>query len=209
MKNVSTISDTTHGRMEMSDLFRNTTNHIIVNVEGGYSNRKVDYGGETYKGISRKHWPSWEGWVIIDRYKIEQNFPSILNDNSELHLSVLVFYKENFWDKIKGDDLSTISETICLKLYDQIINFGISRPSKWFQEALNLLNRYERRYNNIRVDGKIGSVTMSTLKKALNHNSDTRILTIMRCFQGMEYISIMRKNEAQEANIGWIDRIIL
>lgn len=37
--------------------------------EGGYVNDKDDAGGETYRGISRKYNPTWQGWNMIDQYK--------------------------------------------------------------------------------------------------------------------------------------------
>ena len=37
--------------------------------EGGYVNDKDDAGGETYKGISRRYNPTWQGWTMIDSYK--------------------------------------------------------------------------------------------------------------------------------------------
>ena len=37
--------------------------------EGGYVHDSDDSGGETYRGISRRYNPTWEGWDIIDTYK--------------------------------------------------------------------------------------------------------------------------------------------
>jgi len=45
--------------------------YAIVKVnEGGYVNDPVDKGGETYAGIARNIFGSWEGWSIIDAKKI-------------------------------------------------------------------------------------------------------------------------------------------
>lgn len=46
--------------------------HIIPSTlshEGGYANHKNDKGGETYRGITRKHNPNWNGWAFIDNVK--------------------------------------------------------------------------------------------------------------------------------------------
>ena len=40
--------------------------NLIYKSEGGYANMEGDSGGETYKGISRKWFPKWEGLKIID-----------------------------------------------------------------------------------------------------------------------------------------------
>ena len=37
----------------------------IEAAEGGYVNDPDDKGGETYKGISRKANPDWNGWINI------------------------------------------------------------------------------------------------------------------------------------------------
>ena len=37
--------------------------------EGGYVNDPADAGGETYKGISRRANPKWDGWQLIDAHK--------------------------------------------------------------------------------------------------------------------------------------------
>lgn len=37
--------------------------------EGGYANHPADKGGETYRGITRKHNPEWSGWKYIDEVK--------------------------------------------------------------------------------------------------------------------------------------------
>lgn len=90
--------------------------------EGGYSNDPDDRGGETWKGIARNFHPSWGGWSIIDLYKKIPPFPECLNDNKNLENSVKRFYKEMFWDKIKGDKIK--SQSIADSLYDSAVNMG-------------------------------------------------------------------------------------
>lgn len=41
----------------------------LIKYEGYYVNDPNDYGGETYKGISRKFNPKWLGWKYIDAIK--------------------------------------------------------------------------------------------------------------------------------------------
>jgi lysozyme family protein len=46
--------------------------HIVNDTlkhEGGYANHPADKGGETYRGITRKHNSEWEGWRYIDEVK--------------------------------------------------------------------------------------------------------------------------------------------
>lgn len=97
----------------------------VLKYEGGYVNDPNDNGGETYKGISRKFWSKWEGWVIIDKYKKSKvNFPKVLDGDTKLQDLILTFYKTNFWDKIGGDKIN--SQSIADLMFDGAINEGIS-----------------------------------------------------------------------------------
>lgn len=99
--------------------------------EGTYSNDSLDNGGETYCGISRKNFPHWEGWIEIDEYKINvSNFPSCLKLNEYLPEMIESFYKENFWDKIRGDEIP--NQDLANQTYDMSVNSGV-------HEALKLL----------------------------------------------------------------------
>ena len=37
--------------------------------EGGFVDDPSDSGGMTYAGVSRKWFPNWEGWKIVDAHK--------------------------------------------------------------------------------------------------------------------------------------------
>ena len=67
-------------------------------LEGGYQLHEVsgDRGGMTYAGIARNAWPKWPGWVKIDAGEMD----------GELTGLVRTFYKDHFWDKIRGDGIT-------------------------------------------------------------------------------------------------------
>lgn len=94
----------------------------------GYVNSVTDRGGETVGGISRKNWPNWEGWKIIDEAKTKPNFPKSLVSNTKLFYLLLDFYDVNFWSKIQGDRITDqkIAETIL----DGAVLEGISSAVK-------------------------------------------------------------------------------
>lgn len=176
-------------------------------VEGGYSNRKNDKGGETFRGVSREHFPDELFWKIVDANKSNQEFPECLDDNESLDKCIMDFYRKEFWRRPNIEMIDHVSPIVAHKLYDLCVNFGKSRPSKWLQRTLNLLNRNEKAYADIKVDGAIGMRTKATLLHSLDHNPVDRILTVMKCIQGSEYVSIMEQYPEQEENIGWFDRI--
>jgi lysozyme family protein len=96
------------------EAYKNTGGH-----EGGWT---VDNGGQTYQGISRKGWPGWEGWRLIDGYIKSNGQPkkrSFFNHPGINNL-VPVFYKKNYWDKISGDAIQ--NQTIANFIYDFYVN---------------------------------------------------------------------------------------
>jgi len=100
----------------------------VLKTEGGYANDPSDKGGETYKGISRKNWPSWDGWEIIDSAKKLPNFPKSLYRLVFLNDGVVLFYKVNFWDKIGGNNLK--NQSIGEMLLDSAVNEGFKPAIK-------------------------------------------------------------------------------
>lgn len=66
--------------------------------EGGYVNDKDDAGGETYRGISRKYNPTWQGWTMIDSYK---NIILLVVKNLNLNLIMMFNFKNLFGKNIK------------------------------------------------------------------------------------------------------------
>jgi len=100
----------------------------ILKVEGGYANDPDDNGGETFKGISRKFWPSWDGWEIIDKAKKLPDFPKSLNRLVFLNDLVILFYKQNFWDKIVGNNIK--DQAIAEIIVDSAVNEGIKPAIK-------------------------------------------------------------------------------
>lgn len=113
--------------------------HAIAKVlkhEGGYVNDPDDTGGETYKGVSRKNWPRWMGWVFVDNAKKQTGFPSSLGKISELQDSVMAFYRDNFWNKVGGDQID--EQDIADMLVDAAVNEGIKPAVKRAQKICGI-----------------------------------------------------------------------
>ena len=122
--------------------------------EGEYANDPDDAGGETYKGISRKHHPTWNGWKIIDKLKQEhpRGFKTKLKGNSELQAMVDDFYKRNYWNHLHLDNLA--NQELANQVFDTAVNCGIKPAVKIIQKVLG-----------IPADGKLGPVTIEAMKK--------------------------------------------
>jgi lysozyme family protein len=177
-----------------------------MGAEGGYTNDLTDRGGETYKGVSRRYHPDWEGWIIIDDLKTKPNFPKNLESNSDLQALIRRFYKENYWNINKLDLFS--DQAVAEEMFDTGVNMGTKRAATYLQTALNCLNKQQVLYGDIDEDGKIGSATIYVMNTLLSKESSELLLKIMNVLQGNHYIEYMRQYPEQEKFArGWFQRV--
>ncbi len=185
-----------------TEAYRLTSAH-----EGGYSNDRIDRGGETYRGISRIHHPDWVGWAVIDAARREPGFPKQLKSDRSLQASVKKFYKARYWEAFQGDDIP--DQGIANELYDTAVNMGLRRAVRFLQSGLNLLNRDEKDYKDLVVDGWFGAKTSATLLVYLKKDKDpSALLKLMNIQQGARYAAIMSADASQERFArGWLKRV--
>jgi len=186
---------------EFSEAFDITSAH-----EGGYANDPVDRGGETYCGIARLRHPHWTGWRRIDARRRKAGFPKGLARDGALQQAVKDFYRVAFWDRLGGDAVP--DQAVANELYDTAVHMGVRRAVRFLQSSLNLLNRNQKDYADLIVDGWFGDKTLATLSKLLNkdRNSDA-LVKMMNIQQGARYVEIMAGDASQERFArGWIKR---
>jgi lysozyme family protein len=120
--------------------------------EGGYSFAPGDTGLETFAGVSRKFWPHWRGWAMIDVYKANHGTKGInsLLANPDMINDIDQFYKTNFWDVNKLDSIK--DQQIANSVYDMGVNAGVATAAKMLQVAAKAM-----------VDGVIGSGTIAAV----------------------------------------------
>lgn len=164
--------------------------------EGGYVLDPDDRGGETYCGIARNKHPECPCWEIIDRMKASHGFPTILSADAALEQAVRYFYKVEFWDKCHCDEIA--SQAVANEIFDTAVLMGKSTVATFLQKALNALNRQQRDYPNVSVDGVIGPMTLGALSSYLGSDTDELLLVVMNGLQVAREISIMEKDESQE-----------
>lgn len=185
--------------------------------EGGYSNHANDRGGETYMGIARKLHPHWLGWPIIDSYKgsvYAKSLSDVLFENVELQKLVRSFYKESFWPA----SFDQLDQDVANELFDTGVNQGLGTAVKYFQKALNLLNRNQRDYPNVKEDGAIGPLVLASYQSLIStknypsrsYNKVVKVLLkLMNHFQMQRYIDLIESDEHQEDFLfGWTERVI-
>ena len=99
--------------------------------EGGYANIPGDHGGETYMGIARNFFPKWSGWAVVDKHKpLKSN--QFIHD-VELNALVEQFYKDNFWNPIKGDLIE--DQDLANQAFDMAVNAGVGTAINLLKES--------------------------------------------------------------------------
>lgn len=169
-------------------------------AEGGYVNDPQDKGGETYKGIARKMHPDWKGWPLVDLIKrINGDFES----NQNLQDAVKDFYRAEFWEKLRCDEIDQISEVVAEELFEAAVNCGPANGVRFLQRALNRCNVNGTLYADITEDGIIGKGTIGAVKKCLEKPVAVKLLC--RCQNGEQYIYYTKLSQ-HERYRGWFAR---
>lgn len=181
----------------------NIAHRITLGHEGGYANDPVDRGGETYKGIARNFWRSWAGWRVIDTIKSQVgSTTSAINraaaSNQELQNHVDAFYKQNFWDVNRLDQIN--DQQVANEVYDTGVNMGVSVAARFLQNALNVLSG-----SGLVEDGIIGPMTV----RATNSANSRVLYNMLNILQGQRYMEIVRSNPSQRKFVvGWFNNRI-
>lgn len=172
--------------------------------EGGFTDDPVDPGGMTYRGISRRFFPSWVGWPAIDQILAEGRGLEVRR--GVLDPDVRQFYKTEFWDSCNGDALPP---EIAAEVFDSAVNCGVTTACAWIQRALNLLNRNGKEYPDVAEDGKLGPGTLLALQAHVSKEGTAKVLLkVMNLLQGAHYLEIMQKSPTQEKYArGWLNRV--
>lgn len=99
------------------------------------------------------------------------------------------------------------SEAIAEELIDSGVNCGTGRASKWLQQSLNVLNRGERDYADLVVDGEVGQATIHALRGYLRNRGtqgERVLLRALNSLQGAHYIMLSERDARQERfTYGW------
>lgn len=156
--------------------------------EGGYVNNPLDEGGETYRGISRKNWPNWEGWRIVDQFSPLLKQGQLIK-SYQLEDLVEAFYIKHFWLSIKGDLIT--NQSIANLLFDWEVTSGV--------HAIKVIQKLV----GTNPDGIVGLLTIGKINKCdakplFNQFKAARILF---------YEQIVERHPSQKVFLkGWLNR---
>lgn len=170
---------------------------ILKRSEGGYANVKADRGGETYAGITRKNYPTWAGWAIVDAVKPKQNQIIV---NPKLDILIADFYKKNFWDLLQCDKFS---KYVGMNLCDFAVGSGTVTAARAFQKVINSLMATGQ--TTLVVDGKIGNATITAANKLNQQKLNDALLDYRKKF----YQTIVTNDPTQAQFLrSWTNRLI-
>lgn len=156
----------------------------IIGIEGGLSDNKNDRGGLTKFGISQKAFP------LLD-------IRNLTLDGAKK------IYFENYW-KTPNLNLEKFELKNAIELFDIAVNSGVGTSARILQRALNLMNRNQKDFKDLEVDGNAGDVTMKAYAKV---NPDT-LFKVLNGLQFLRFVNIVEHDETQEEFFnGWMKRV--
>lgn len=177
----------------------------VMTWEGGYSCDPLDRGGETYCGITRRWYPNWAGWHLIDDHKKKLLFPDNLGGDVDLHRLVKEFYRVEYWDSVSFGQIN--DQTVAEELFDTAVNMGKRAAVNDLQRAYNLLNNNGRLGADLLTDGVIGT---NTLKAVNGYPYPAAIAKVLNGLQFLRYLTITEKDPSQERFFrGWLKRVTM
>jgi lysozyme family protein len=173
-------------------LFDKEYKHLL-GVEGEYSNHKSDRGGATMYGVT-------EAVARAHGYKGAMKDLPIMTARE--------IYKEEYWDVLMLDQIGALSPVLAHELFDTGVNCGTGNAGKFLQRALNSLNLRGQLYSDIGVDGRVGKMTVFSLKAFLDKRGKDGVIAINRLLNGQQAVYYMECAEKREANedfvFGWV-----
>ena len=171
--------------------FETSLNKTLIH-EGGYVFDKDDPGGETYKGIARTVNGSWAGWQTIDKLKKLPNFPQNLDSDKILQDNIKTFYKANYWDIVKGNDIQ--NQAVADSVFDFAVNAGAKTSATMVQTIIGT-----------KADGNIGPATLAKL----NTFDSGYFLALFKLAKIERYMDIIKKRPTSSKYLyGWINRAL-
>jgi len=152
----------------------------VLKHEGGFVDNKLDRGGATNFGITKKVYEEFVGRpVTVDEIK---NMPKG---------NAIAIYKKNYWDRVKGDSIKDYA--VAFLIFDAAVNSGVSAAIKTAQKILG-----------INPDGVAGT---EFLKHLNNFNSKKFTEDYLKAREDF-YKAIVAKNPSQQVFIkGWLNRV--
>lgn len=145
----------------------NAALHVVLDLESGFANHRLDPGGKTKFGITEK---------LARTYGYDGPMRELPRSTARS------IYRQHFWTHMGLDTVAEItrSHALSTELFEAGVNCGRRRPIEWLQEWLNRLNRDGSIYDDIAVDGRYGSETAAALAAYIDARQDQGGVDVLR-----------------------------
>ncbi|WP_184003839.1 glycoside hydrolase family 108 protein [Stakelama sediminis] len=165
----------------------------VIAREGGYVHHPADRGGPTH-------------WGITEAVARKQGYTGPVRDLPRT--AAVAIYRDLYWTSPHFDRVAEHAPNIAAELFDTGVNMGPTTAVSFLQRALNALNREQKDYADIGVDGRIGDRSMTALRAFLKLRGDKGgvvLLKAMEALQGERYLRLAEQRPANEAFLyGWL-----
>lgn len=178
---------------------KNKINHHLkklLNLEGGYVDHPSDSGGKTNHGIT-------ERLARAHGYKGKMK---ALTQEKAIEIYDRAFIGPTWFVMILDH-----SEQIAFFILQDAINRGVSPTIKSLQRVLNVLNKQNSLYQDLKVDGIMGPVTLRAVEICLEHHTQAEsvLLKNLEAQQMVHYQNLAANRKKDEDFMwGWTFRVL-
>lgn len=165
----------------------------VIDREGDYVDHPADRGGPTRFGITQAVARA-EGYAGPIR-ELPRSFAAIL-------------YRRRYWQAPAFDRVALRAPALAAELFDTGVNMGPAVAATFVQRVLNALNREQRDWADIAIDGNIGAKTLQALDALLATRglaAEAVLVKAINALQGERYLRLAEMRPANEAFLyGWL-----
>ena len=169
----------------------------VIAREGGYSNHPADRGGPTRWGVTQ---------AVARQHGFTGDMRVFPRDEAA------AIYRRLYWLRPRFAEVATRAPALAAELFDTGINMGPAVAARFLQRALNALNRNQKDYPDMAVDGALGPVTLAALTAFLDHRGPAGEIVLIKAveaLQGERYLALAERRPANEAFLyGWLAKRI-
>jgi lysozyme family protein len=161
----------------------------VIAVEGGYVNHPADPGGETNMGITKK-------------VAVQNGYAGPMRTLPR-NMAESIYYRQ--YIVAPGyEPLIAIDAPVTEELFDTTVNMGAARPSRWFQQSINMLCE-----SSLAEDGHVGPAAIGAYTYCQKRVGPAKLCIAMLeqldRSQAAEYARLVRVNRKLRVFYkGWI-----
>lgn len=171
----------------------NVAYEAVLGKEAGFSDDPRDSGGQTNYGIT-------EAVARAFGYTGPMHLLGLDRAKS--------IYRSRYWDALQLDQVASAAPVIAGELFDTAVNQGTDQAATFLQRALNVLNKEGSWYPDVKADGRIGPMTLASLREYTRRRGaegQVVLLRALNALQGVFYIELAERRSKDEAFVyGWL-----